>query len=95
MPDSDELHDDDLFSGDAPLSDEERAEVHRPFFEAMGIEPAFAPEEHAPVIDERRLTAFVRDEVPRGEWHAVWHLVSTYRSWSDAWRRLMHKEIPP
>jgi hypothetical protein len=92
MPDSDERYKDDSIPNDEPLSDEEKADVRRPFFEAFGIEPKFAADEDAPPVDERCLAAFVRDELPREEWDEVWRQVTTHRSWFDAWRRLMRNE---
>jgi hypothetical protein len=92
MPNSDERDKDDSISKDEPLSDEEKADVRRPFFEAFGIEPKFAADEDAPRVDERRLAAFVRDELSRAEWDEVWRQVTTYRSWFEAWRRLMRHE---
>jgi hypothetical protein len=92
MPDSDEPNEHGSFSTDEPLAHQHGADANRPFSETLGIEATFASEEFALTVDEQRLTAFVRDEVSQEEWHAVWHLVTTYRSWYDAWRRLMQNE---
>jgi hypothetical protein len=93
MPDSDNQRCDELFSEDEPFSEEARVDVNRPFLEELGLELKFAPEEFAPPIDEPRLIAFVRGKASREEWHAVWGLISAYRSWFDAWRKLMRLEV--
>lgn len=71
------------------------ANVDRPLSELFGIEPNFAPDDLAPRPDERRLAAFVRGDLPAGERSEIWELVTSFRSWFDAWRAIVQRDGDP
>jgi len=84
--------DDELPFDDDPASESKRSDLDRPLLELLGIKPNFAPDELAPPVDEHRLADFIGNQMPRSEWMEMWELVTSFRSWYDAWRSLLRSE---
>jgi hypothetical protein len=84
--------DDELLPGEDDLSDDEIAELDRPLLDVLGIEQNFAPDDLAPPVNERRLTAFVRDELAADQRTEVWELINSFQSWFQAWRALVARD---
>jgi hypothetical protein len=77
---------------DEPLTDADLADLDRPLHEVLGIELNFAPEHLAPPIDERKLLAFIRQELHGDEREEVIGLVSSFQSWYEALGNVLRKD---
>ncbi|MGE5194817.1 MAG: hypothetical protein ACM3U2_20185 [Deltaproteobacteria bacterium] len=78
---------------DDPISPEEMAELDRPLHEILGIEPNFAPDDLAPPVDEERLLAFVREQLPAEEREEIICLIASFRPWVRGWAEAMRRSI--
>jgi hypothetical protein len=77
---------------DDPISAEHEEDLDRPLNEVLGIEVHFAPDDLAPPVDEGRLLAFCRDELPPQEREEVLNLISSFRSWLEAWGKVLRRK---
>lgn len=64
----------------------------RPLHEQLGIEVHYLPDEESPPVDQARLLAFVRRELPAVQNAEVIHLVATFRPWLRAWADVLRRE---
>jgi hypothetical protein len=68
-------------------------ELRRSLLEELGVESDFGPDELAPPIDEARLLAFVRGELPPGERDEVIALIAGFRSWLRGWAAALRRHL--
>jgi hypothetical protein len=89
---------DDIDPIDHDPLDEELKDLDRPLHEILGIEPNFAPDDLSPPVDEVRLVAFVREQLPPDEREEILGLIASFRPWLRAWadalRRTRHDSDP-
>lgn len=88
MPDSDPR--------DPSSSDEEfdpRAEFdERPLHEQLGTKVEYLPDEDSPPIDERRLLAYVRNQMPADEREEIIYYLAHYRPWVRAFAEVVRRD---
>jgi len=77
---------DDADDSDLPADD-----LDRPLHEVLGTEPHFAPDDLSPPVDEGRLVAFVREQLPLAEREEVLNLIASFRPWLRAWADLLRR----
>jgi hypothetical protein len=78
---------------DEPVSDGvEEGDLDRPLLDILGVVPEFAPDHLSPPVDERRLLAFIRNEVSPDDRSEIFELVTSFRPWFSSWRLLMRRE---
>ena len=65
--------------------------LDRPLHEILGIELNFVTEELAPPVDERRLRAFIREELATEDRDEIITLIASFRSWYSAWGELLRR----
>lgn len=76
-----------------PDQDDHSAAIDdRPLNEQLGIETHYLPDAESPPVDEKRLLAFVRRELPAFENAEVVHLLATFRPWHRAWAEVLRHE---
>lgn len=72
-----------------PSSDE--AFLDRPLEEVLGLKLKFLPDQLAPPVDEQRLRAFLRHELPRDEAREVLSFTLRFRTWHEALARAVRE----
>jgi hypothetical protein len=88
--------DDDVPEFESPSTDEtvtDFEDLRRSLLDELGIESDFGPDELAPPVDEARLLAFVRDELPAGERDEVIALIAGFRPWLRGWAVALRRHL--
>src|ERR1700693_5752009 len=83
-PEFEEPNEDDLNAEDEATPEEEAIDLNRPLYEVLAIDTHWYPEELAPPIDEKRLLAYINDELSGKDREEVIELLVSFRSWHQA-----------
>src|SRR5262249_28239124 len=88
--------DENLPEYDGGSSDEtgpDLEDLRRSLLDELGVESDFGPDELSPAVNEARLLAFVRDELPPGERDEVIALIAGFRPWLRGWAMALRRHL--
>jgi hypothetical protein len=68
-------------------------DLRRTLLDELGVESDFGPDELAPPVNEARLLAFVREELPLGERDEVIALIAGFRPWLRGWAVALRRHL--